>query len=176
MARRTNQFPRRSQSRPNRSWLGIFTAANVNVPAASKVLLATIVPSNTGVDETILRSVGRCFVQSDATATEQQIGALGLIRVTDRAVAAGIASIPDPITDGGDDWLLYVPIVQTNEVLDGTATQAVNGVGYDFDSKAKRILDGDGVAFALVVANAHATFAFDIALVFRVLGQIRGTR
>ena len=82
--------------------------AFTTVPAASKVLISTFVLADALVDLTILRTVGRFSVGSDQSAgLEPQIGAWGLILVTDRAVAAGVASIPGPFTDAPDDgWFL----------------------------------------------------------------------
>ena len=109
-------------------------------------------------------------------AAEQQIGAFGLMIVTDKAAAAGVASIPGPITDIGDDWFVYVPIVQQLGFATATGFNPGQGVHYPIDSKAKRILEGSGKVIAVVVENIHASFAFEIAFVMRILTQTRGTR
>jgi len=175
MARRRfqNSF-RSSSSRPNRAWSGSLASAFVVVAANSKVLLATLVTGVAGgVDLTILRTVGGIAIQSDQpTAIEQQIGAWGMILVTDQAAAAGIASIPGPATDIGDDWFVHQTFAQGG-------VQADEGAGstwYAFDNKAKRILDGTGTVVAVVVENVHATHSFHIADMSRVLTQVRGTR
>ncbi len=117
MARRvfSNRTSGRQQSqRPNRSWAAIVDAAETTVPAASKVLLGTFTPSVDGIDEVVLRTRGVLAVRSDQTAgSELQIGAFGMIVVTDTAAAAGAASIPSPATDADDDgWFVWLPFAQ----------------------------------------------------------------
>ena len=71
MARRsTRQFPR-SGNRPNRGWSFLNSTAAVAVPAASKVLLGFFTPNVGSVDETILRTVGSIYVESDQLAATE---------------------------------------------------------------------------------------------------------
>ena len=176
MARRQNQF-RQSSSRPNRAWAGAAPAISTVVPAASKVLLSTVVLSNQGIDETILRVVGSVSILSDQVASsELQYGAVGMCLVTDTAAAAGIASIPDPVTDVQDDvWFFYQGFSQEFIVLTAVGSEPHFVTTYAFDSKAKRIFHL-GSTVAVVAANAHATHGFAVALNFRLLSMVRGTR
>ena len=170
------QNRQRSASRPNRTWFRIVTTAIVNIPAASKVLIATGVLGNQGIDETILRTVGMLSIGTDNTAgNEAQVGAFGMTVVKDTAAAAGVASIPGPITEGGDDgWVLYVPFAQTWDAATAVG-HTVRSVQYPFDSRGKRIVS-TGESLAIVCENAHATEGFDLLVVMRVLSQVRGTR
>ena len=160
---------------PNRSWGGTFTATGQAVAGNTKVLLGGFTLSNANIDETVLRTVGRLAIKSDQTAAdEEQIGAFGMIIVNDLAVAAGAASVPGPITDRDDDgWFVYVPIVQSLDFASGVGIEAQMSTGYPFDSKAKRRVQ-EGFQIAMVVENGHATSAFTIAFVIRVLSQITG--
>ncbi len=170
-----SRFQQRS-ARPNRSWAGSVSSAPTVVPAASKVLLATFTLNNPGIDETALRTVGGIAVATDNLAgTEDQLGAFGLIVVTDLAAAAGVASIPGPVTDASDDgWFVYVPFAQ--EWNGATASgRAFTTQWYPFDSKAKRVVE-NGSTIALVVENAHATEGLNIYIALRLLSQVRGTR
>ncbi len=163
-----------STARPNRAWSASFASAFVNVPANSKVLLATLVTGVAGgVDLTILRTVGGLAINSDQdAATEEQIGAWGMILVTDLASAAGIASIPAPGTDAGDDWFVHQSFAQRGQ----QGSDAQGAIWYPVDSKAKRMLDGTGIVVAIVVENLHSTHGFNIADMTRILTQVRGTR
>ena len=174
---RQRQYQRSSGSRPNRDWSGVVSTGLTAVAGGTKVLLGSFVPT-AGVDETILRSVGVLFIQSDAlaSASEFQIGAFGMIKVTSNAFAAGAASIPGPVTDIGDDWIIYQSWVQANQLFMAIDFDSMSGVSYAFDSKAKRVVEGEGQTVALMVENAHATHSFNIGIAFRVLSQIRGTR
>jgi len=177
MARR---FPNRQQLQlrsrsSNKSWSGIAQGSYTTVATSSKVLLGTFTPSNSGIDETILRSVGAIIMETDnVAASEQQFGSFGMIVVSSLAIAAGIASIPGPVTDvGTDGWFVYVPLMQGHRFSSATSVFAA-GVRYDFDSKAKRKIE-EGTGIALVVENASATFSFRVALNMRLLSMVTGT-
>jgi len=147
------------------------------VPAASKVLFATLTLSNQGIDETVLRVVGGIGVASDqSAASELQIGAIGMCLATDTAIAAGVASLPDPVTDASDDiWFMYQSWAQ--EFIFGTAVGLAPDMRawYPFDQKAKRIVHS-GFSIAVVVANAHASHGFSVIPMIRMLTMVRGTR
>ncbi len=177
MARRTLQ--RRSNQgrrRANRGWTGTIAATPVLVPAASKVLLATFILDNDGIDETILRTVGGISIQSDqASSGESQIGAFGLTIINDVAGALGVTGIPDPVSEVADDvWFTYVPFASHITVSSAVGFSAQGGNYFAFDSRAKRILES-GYRVAAMVANSSASHGFFATLVMRMLTQVRGT-
>ena len=153
----------------NYSWASIFIGLTT-VPAATKTLLAFFF-LGTGFEETVTRVRGLLSVQSDqATGSEEQRGAFGLIRVTDRARVAGAASIPGPATDGDDDgWQTWMPIAQTSVLDVGTGIQ---GALYPIDSKAQRIVR-QGQEIAVMVENIGATTGMQVQLALRVLSRFR---
>ena len=164
---------RSSSSRPNRSWSGLISTGPITIAAATKVLLSSVTLSVEGIDETILRTIGMVSIASDqAATTEVQAGAIGMIVVTDTALAAGVASIPGPVTDVTDDgWFTFFPFNQQSLV----GSPGPPSVQYPFESKAKRIMHG-GTSVALVAENAHATHGLTVQFSFRMLSQVRGTR
>ncbi len=176
MARRSVQRSSTRRSTPNRSWTGSFSATTATVGAASKVLLGSFSLSNSNIDETVLRTVGVISIQSDQVAADElQIGAFGLIIVSDLAVAAGAASIPGPITDRADDgWFVYVPFCQSLEFISAVGVLPDMATQYQFDSKAKRKI-AEGQNIAIMVENANSAGAFAIMNVFRMLSQVTGT-
>jgi len=139
------------------------------------VLLGTFVPSVVSIDETILRTRGMFAVETDqSAASENQLGAFGMIIVSDNAAAAGVASIPGPATEASDDgWFVWVPIVQRWELGTFVGFDSHQSVQYEIDSKAKRIVQA-GQTIAVVVESVAS--GFTIATVFRMLSQVRGTR
>ena len=148
-------------------------AAQTAVPAASKVLIASF--TNVGdQDLTVRRIRGLLTVASDQqAATELQLGAFGALVVTDAAVAVGITSIPDPVTEVADDmWMLYVHIGQ--QVRFGTAVGLEPHwvTQYVLDSKAMRKTPA-GYSLAFVIANAAST-GFNATLGVRILSSITG--
>ena len=176
MARRQQRQSFQNRRRPNRDWTGLAPAAFTAVPAASKVLISTVVLANPGIDETILRVVGGVRVISDqVVAIEDQLGAIGMHLITDTAFAIGITAIPDPVTDINDDgWFMYQAFGQRISIVSAVGFDGNMGEFYPIDSSAKRVIEG-GSRVAVVVANAHATHGFQVALSFRMLAMVRGT-
>ncbi len=150
---------------PNRNWVGIFSSTTVTVPAASKVLLGSLALSNPGIDETALRVRGGFLCRSDqSAASEDQIGAIGLIVVSDRAIVTGITAIPGPVTDSDDDgWFTHQWIQQKFVFKDATGFDSDDGHHYPFETKGKRITH-DGQSIAIVAENIHATHGFNVVL------------
>ncbi len=153
----------------NYSWASLFIQTTT-VAASTKVLLGFFF-LGTGFEETVTRVRGILSVQSDqATGSEEQRGAFGLIRVTDRARVAGAASIPGPATDGDDDgWQTWMPIVQTSVLDVGTGVQ---GNLYHIDSKAQRIIR-QGQELAIMVENIGTLNGMQVQLGLRVLSRFR---
>ena len=171
MARRMHTGrPTRTASGTN--WGRTVFAAPVVVAAASKVLVLTFVLDNPGISEVIRRTRGDYFVGSDQTAsTELQMGAWGAIVVTDTALAAGVASIPGPVTDANDDgWFVWESFVQSSSAGAGGNIAAWQGVHRPYDSKAMRKLP-DGFSVAIVVENAHATHGLEFYLGISLLAS-----
>jgi len=174
MARR--QFQRSRTSRPNRGWAASMATTTTSIAAGTKVLIGSFGPSAVGVDETVLRTVGGIYVASDQTAaSEVQIGAFGMINVTDRASAAGVASIPGPGTDAADDWFLHVSFGAQNYFSSTVGRGPNEGNWYTFDSKAKRILQGVGEELVMIVENLGTVHGFTVIIMLRILAQVRGT-
>ena len=108
MLHKNRNFQRRT-SALNRGWSGL-SLLDIQVPAVSKIFLGSFQLNNDGIDETVLRSVGDWTVagQSDGT----YLVAIGMILVTDTALAEGVAAIPFPLFDiESDGWFLYDTIL-----------------------------------------------------------------
>ncbi len=144
----------------------------MTVAAATKVLLGSFTLENPGISETVRRVRGTMLISSDQiTNIEEQIGAMGWIVVTDRALAAGAASIPGPVTDGPDDaWFLWEPFAQLTAGADLASTNITPPIAVPFDSKGMRKVDDPNV-IAIMVENAHATNGLKITLGFSLLGS-----
>ena len=91
---------------------------------------------------TILRTHLVLHYRSDQqAASELPFGTFGDIVVTDQAVAAGVASIPDPDSIGGDPdagWFIIKPVVNFFQFLTGVGFDAQSGPQFELDSKAMR--------------------------------------
>ena len=174
MVVRRRPFDGRQSPRPNRTW-GVHSDATLtSIAGGTKILIGGFSLSNQGIDETVLRVRGSMMVKPSVGVDALAIGAWGMCVVTDLAAAAGAASIPGPITNGGDDvWFVWEPIQVLTEFKDSTGEQFLQG--HSFDSKAKRIVE-TGYQIAIMAENAHASQAFTLGLQFRLLSMVRGTR
>ena len=160
--------------RPATFWDGFILTTPTAIPANNKVLVASF---TNGFDQdlTLRRIRGLLSVHSDQqAATENQIGALGVAVFTNAAIAAGVALLPDPVSDINDDiWQTFTHIGQRFNFGTSVGFQGNVAVQYEIDSKAMRKLS-EGRALGIVVANANATAAFNITLGMRFLLSITG--
>jgi len=156
----------RARKEVNYTW-SQFSIARTAVPAGTKVLLGFFF-LDTAFEETVVRTRGIMGVITDqAVALEEQVGALGFIRVTDRAIAAGAPSIPGPITDGDDDgWFVWVPFAQMQQT--NTIQPSTNIM---IDSKAQRIVR-EGQQLAVMFENSGAE-GVQVVLNLRSLSRFR---
>ena len=150
------------------NWSRLVDATYGTVAAGTKVLFSTVTLSNPGISETVRRTRGVVTVRSDQTGgDEPQLGAMGMIVVNDLAIAAGVASIPGPVTDASDDgWFVWVPFLQSR-----MTDAARNSEQYQFDSKAMRRVE-EGFTVAIVFENASATFGLQAAAGISILSSL----
>ena len=156
--------------RQRTDWTGLFLAAPVNVPANSKVLLMTFAPGTAAFDHVTVRRVrGFMNISPDTNVAEEQIGALGLGVFEDTAVAIGIASLPDPVTDVSDDiWLAHWSFAYRTSIGPVGAIRGKENTTMVLDSKGMRKIP-IGKTLCAIIANTHAADAFDIMLNLRIL-------
>ena len=167
----TRGRPRQTTRRSGLTNWARTTFRNSVVAAGTKVLVASFVLSNAGINEVVRRTRGRFLFTSDQAAIfEGSVAAFGMIVVNDLALAAGVASIPGPITDANDDgWFVWesMPMLQGN--TDGSSSSAVGvggaNYGVEFDSKAmRRVEEGFGIAVVAEVASVTVELTMGISL------------
>ena len=157
--------------KPSGGWSGLIVQPT-SVPALNKVLLASFAPQ-IGLTLTIRRThVSLMFSSDQNAASENVIGAIGMGVFNDTTIAAGVAGLPDPVTDVSDDvWFLFQGLHSRISVrgTDGLVEPA--GSIIEVDSKAMRKLP-NGRSLALVVANADAVFGSLIQCTIRLYTTI----
>ena len=159
-------------SRRATQWLGSADQTDRTGLAAATAIFDQFF--NFGEDATIVRTRGSLWVSTDQSANnEEPFGALGFSVVTDQAAAAGVASLPTPITDeASDNWFLWIPWMAGLRVAD--ATGIMNPwVEYKFDSKAMRKVD-DGDNVVVMLENASAADGALFIIKFRMLVKLHG--
>ena len=88
------------------SW-GHFCGAGVLDNAVGAVVLGSNGFLSTNA-QTLTRTHGLVVVELDPTAVDERVLlAWGLIVVSENAFGAGVASVPTPIADPGEDWFAY---------------------------------------------------------------------
>ncbi len=167
MANRRRSFApaRRSTGRISPDWAFVQNLGPQPVAASTKILLGSFVA--TTADGTVLRTHVELGVGSDTTG-EWQIGAFGLIVVSETAFLAGAASIPGPSTDASDSgWFVHQPILaQTTTGTTGRDTRY-----WTIDSKAMRKFPL-GTRVVIMVENIQVTTGqFDMTFAVRLLAK-----
>ncbi len=166
MARRFNvrtRAPRRLTR-----WAVTQIESPVTVAANAAVLLASLNAAALALlPFTIVRMRGMIFCSTDqATALEDYGGVFAQVHTTQRATAAGIGSIDNPISDGDSgNFIMYEPVYGKAFITATGATQTQ--VAFPYDSKAMRKLEvEDDLA---IVFESFPDFGVDVAIVGRFL-------
>jgi len=119
---------------------------------------------------TITRTVGIASLAFDEDFILDQdiFAAWGGVVVQERARAAGVASLPDPIVNIGDDgWFWHQPVC---EFIESVGTDRSN-ISYVIDSRAQRkVEDGEAIVFMLRVDATSD--AVEQAMMVRILCKL----
>ncbi len=171
MASRTRVRTFRGQA-PRRSteWFAsVDSTAVATLAAATKVLDQSLTAAELAkLPFTVVRVRGSVWVNSDQTAgDEQQLLGVGFGVFSDTAVAAGIASLPDPISNEADDLWFVHRFAFSSVNVDGGAL----GIVTEFDSRAMRKVQ-EGSDIGVILANGSAAAGLQFWLKFRMLVKL----
>jgi len=125
-------------------WIGISGA--LSSVDASSVLVASLNATALELRPfTVMRTYLQVLMGSDQLAmNELQVGAVGMCVVSQAASAAGVASVPTPITElDSDFWFLHQLMLGTFTFLDATGFESAADRAYSPSSKAMRRVDND---------------------------------
>ena len=145
MARRRD-FVRGASAIKSRRMTQWFRSTDVTVYTSLGGATAIIDQELAGITEPIIAIWlrGQINVITDQEiATERPFGAVGACVVSDQALAAGVGSVPTPITDKDSDlWLMHqyfhAPVTHLSSVGEARVDQT-----FAFDSKAVRKIPAD---------------------------------
>ncbi len=143
MARRTRVAHPRGARRKS-LWLQ-FAPSRATLSAAGGTLFATLNAAALALEPfTIVRTRFMLYMQSDqSAAVEDQVAGFGIAVVTSQAAAAGVGSIPTPITDLGSSQFFVHTLLAAGQ---RTAADK-SGIVMQVDSKAMRKVENqDDVA------------------------------
>ena len=153
MARKSGFVRRNNVMRRATEWVGISEAGTSLVAANTAAIVNSgNVPLQTLAPFTIIRTRISWHCRSDQTGADEDYQvALGFAVVRQSAIAAGIASLPTPFTELGDDgWWLHHIITSRFEFVTGTGFNPDAGIFEHVDSKAmRRVSDGENIVMIL---------------------------
>jgi len=139
--------------------LNAAVPANVAVGALANFDMLALIPDDVKRDSTIVRIRGELVLRVGASAGGAGatiIWYAGMVPVTEQAMAAGSASLPDPELDDGDfmwhDMGLYLQDTVRNDA-DSADLEVANTRYIEIDSKAMRKLNEDNQTLAYVFKN-----------------------
>jgi len=148
-------FPRGKQRLT--SWFGPADQGFITVASGAKVLVANL-PFEESLTLVRTRGVVAIKVQS-YTADVSPVGAIGMGIVSQEAFAAGVASVPDPISNpdwGG--WFVWRTFAMHFENISQVGV-LLGSWSFEVDSKAMRKISPNEV---LVIVAASQSGAFSI--------------
>ncbi len=150
------------------TWVGPADQGFTTVAAGTKVLVASFDPQAAGLPKpTVVRTRGDVSIIPDSAAADVRItGAYGLAVVSDRAFAAGVASVPGPFSDASwDGWFVWRSFNYSLQFADSTGF-IQEQMSQEVDSKAMRKVTEDETI--VLVAESQGS-AFDISMPLRLL-------
>ena len=152
------------------TWVGPALQNFIAVAAGAKVIVASFDASAAGFPSpTVVRTRGQVQTGpgTGIVVDKEIIGAYGLAVVTDRAFAAGVASVPGPFTDAGwNGWFVWRSFHYVQEAAGTVATLLQQTASQEVDSKAmRRVTDDETV---VLVAESQLG-AFSISMPLRLL-------
>ena len=169
----------RSFSAPRRTpeWSGVLVFTNISGGTATQSLGSQAQGSAAAVRQTIVRIRGSAVVHMVAgAAADAMVVGLGLIIVSEDALAAGAASIPSPIDDLDSPWIFH----QLFSLGPSTASEAADDTNLGLstariviDNKAQRKIGPNEVLTFMWDTQLHAgTPTFDGSAAVRCLSLL----
>ena len=171
MTRFSNASRHRSPRRPT-SWEVGVNAVEQAISATSNLIWTNAVTS--ALASTLVRIRGYAFLRLEvAGAGDGFEGALAIGLVSNEAVAAGAAAVPNPLTDANFDGWIWHHFFDVHSVT-ATIADGVNANAVvqriEIDSKAMRIWDGSGYTLIGVMgARESGTVSLVLGAETRIL-------
>ena len=153
--RRTGGFRRGTRSPTG--WAG--GATENTLASGTKAIVLSFTSSGLASHDTVVRIVGSISGAADAVVNGQFVLGAGVF--ADNAVAAGVAFLPDPLTDVNDDlWTMIrsVPYI-------GSQVRE-----FEFDSRGMRKVE-EGQQLVFIGANSASGANFKFSVYLRLLAK-----
>ena len=171
MARPRGFSPRRGTRRATDWGFGTGGVAVTSISASGKAFVGAGYGLTTQNPVTLIRTRGEVemFLKTGGTVGDGFRGAFGIAKASSVAFAAGIASLPGPISEiNWDGWLYHrffgVHIQDTTD-FNGPATS----LRFEIDSKAMRKLEVEDTVYAMLEVTEIGVATMDVFHDSRVL-------
>ncbi len=148
---------------------GAFSLTTGTVSTATVVSEATL--ENTP-NPTLIRIHGHVFVHVTArgAAGDAIVLGLGMIPQSSAAVAAGVASMPLPVTDVSSPWIMHRQVVLDSNIAPPNGTDIGANLHIVIDNKSMRKFDlNQALQFNVQNTVIAGTLSVSIAFAFRFL-------
>ncbi len=167
VARPHRSFPRSAGSKRQTDWIGPALQGFIAVASGGATIIHSFPFETSG---TIVRVRGNIAVKPQAVSADLSIvGAYGMAVVSAEAFTAGVASVPEPMTDADwAGWFVWRSFSYSFEFNDATG---INFVPWNFevDSKAMRRVRPNEV---IVGVAESFVGAYSISAPLRVLEKL----
>ena len=134
------------------SWaFGPGSGSLVDVTATTAVFVGSLLaPGQEGITLARLRGRFRAQLLLVGSANDGMTGAFGIAIATTAALAAGVNSVPTPITEQSwDGWLYWAPTQLFGVSTSVFPQENGSNLDYEVDSKAMRKMDADQSLYAI---------------------------
>ncbi len=122
---------------------------------------------------TVVRTYAELFLGSDQEAAdESQVGAYGHIVVSDQASAAGVGSVPTPISEMNSDWFLYQQMVNSFRLGTAVGFDGNDGQAFSVSSKAMRKVELGQDIVSVVELAPGVSAGGDVISISRMLVKL----
>jgi len=152
-------FTRRGTRSPT-AWAGLVVPT-IALAIGTKIIVGSLAPQAGSSHETVTRIVGQIGTENAAGVGGNF--AIGAYVASDTAIAAGVASLLDPITDIQDDVWTFV---RAFPYTVGAARRTL-----EFDSRGMRKIE-EGQQLVFVAANSVAGVTINFSVYIRALAKV----
>jgi len=173
IGRRSGLVLRGGKNRRSTLWFsGVESRTNITTVSTAVLLTSLNAAALALRPFTVVRTRGVISLKSDQSiATEDQLAAYGECVVSDQASAAGVASVPTPVTDSGSElWLVYEWLINDVLLLSSVGLH-VTSKFLQFDSRAMRKVD-EGMDLISVVESGALSNGFRFSTFARTLVKL----
>ena len=134
--------------RPNYTWISGAPSSWTNLASATNAIVAPLFTADES--STLRRIIVDFFIQTQSVADQTQAaGRVGLIIADPTVIAAGVAALPKPLTDGDQEWLWNRGYALSHESSGGLVNSYAPLHLHDDVRGMRKVKQRDALAFVI---------------------------